>query len=1000
MADYDAYIDANIDRWNDELDEFLRIPSISTDPAFAGDVVRCAEWLAGHLADAGVPDCEVIETAGHPIVVGERLVSADAPTLLIYGHYDVQPSEPDDLWTTPPFEPSRRDGRVYARGSVDDKGQVHMHVKALETWLSNGSGSGLNLKFVIEGEEEVGSAQLGPFLTDNTDRLACDAILISDTTMFSPTLPCITVGLRGIVYTEINVTGPAHDLHSGSYGGAVVNPANALASILAGLKDERGAATVPGFYDAVRPITDREKADLARLPMDEEAMRADVGATELGGEAGFTTLERLWYRPTLDVNGPPERLDRRRVQDRAPRQGDGEGLDAARPRPGSGYGGRGVRGAGSRADPGRRDGRGDALSRRRSVGRRPRPPRLRRGGRGPGGRIRFAAGDDPRGRVDPDHPDVRRDVRGAGAAGGVRAPGVERARARRVDRRGRVPQGRRRPREPLCGDRRAVAVGCGGGAGPSQRDPVGSAGAPVWPGGPATPTPPQVLQYRGGIMGRSSKESLSRREFVHLGAVGGAFLGVPALGAVPTLRSPGTGWLTAALEGAGRLLEPAEVAAAAAAWIRSHARETAAGLTWPRVPGEDEGGDVGLYHGSPGVILFLLELHGRTGDARALEDAARGASELVAVLESGSPIEPGLYSGLAGMAFTLDLTAASTGEPRFARAAEACVERIIETARDTGHGVAWYRDDVANASSDIVSGASGIGLTLLDYAARHDHAGAAEIAVAAARHLATLGEAAPGGLKWRMMPSFERLMPNFSHGTAGVATLLARAAAVSGDDRLLEAAIEGARYLEGIAVCDDGGCRVFHHEPEGEDLFYLSWCHGPAGTARLFYQLSETTGDPGWLEWVHRGARGIQSFGVPETRSPGYWNNISQCCGDCGVGEFFIALHAMTGDDAHLEYAGWIADYVQGRSDAAGSDGADTGGRDPEDPGAARRADLALTGSWTQAEHRVRPELLEAQTGWMQGAAGVGAFFLHLDARRAGESPLVTLPDTPWAAAL
>jgi acetylornithine deacetylase/succinyl-diaminopimelate desuccinylase-like protein len=303
MSDFSDYIDANLDRFHAELDDFLRIPSISTDPERAADVASCAAWLADHLRAAGVPDVEVVETAGHPIVVGARLVDPDAPTLLVYGHYDVQPSEPDDLWTTPPFQPSRRDGRLYARGSVDDKGQVHMHVKALETRLGTNAGVGLNLKFVLEGEEEVGSAHLGKFLAANAERLACDAVLISDTTMFSPDLPCITTGLRGIVYTEVNVRGASHDLHSGSYGGAVVNPANALAQILAGLKDANGSATVPGFYDPVRPISDREKADLERLPMDEEAMRVDVGATELGGEAGFTTLERLWYRPTLDVNG-------------------------------------------------------------------------------------------------------------------------------------------------------------------------------------------------------------------------------------------------------------------------------------------------------------------------------------------------------------------------------------------------------------------------------------------------------------------------------------------------------------------------------------------------------------------------------------------------------------------------------------------------------------------------------------------------------------------------
>jgi len=302
MSDFADYIDARIDRFRDELDEFLRIPSISTDAERAGDVRRCAEWVATHLEAAGIDEVEVIDTAGHPIVVGQRIVDADAPTLLVYGHYDVQPSEPDDLWTSPPFEPAVRDGRLYARGSADDKGQVHMHVKAVETRLGTG-GLPTNLKLVIEGEEEVGSEHLGGFLREQAGRLSCDAVVISDTTMFASDLPCITMGLRGIVYMEVNVYGPAHDLHSGSYGGAVVNPANALAAILAGLRDDRGRATLPGYYDAVRDITDREKADLARLPFDAEALSADIGASELGGEEGYSTLERLWYRPTLDVNG-------------------------------------------------------------------------------------------------------------------------------------------------------------------------------------------------------------------------------------------------------------------------------------------------------------------------------------------------------------------------------------------------------------------------------------------------------------------------------------------------------------------------------------------------------------------------------------------------------------------------------------------------------------------------------------------------------------------------
>jgi len=303
MPDLTAYIDGQISRFQKELCDFLRIPSISTNPSHAGEVRKCAEWVASHLHAAGIEKSEVIETDGHPIVLGEHRVGEDAPTVLVYGHYDVQPSEPDDLWTSPPFEPTVRDGRLFARGSVDDKGQVHMHLKAIEARLASNVDMPVNLKLVIEGEEEVGSKHLGAFLDKNAERLACDAVLISDTGMFSPDLPCITTGLRGIVYTEINVYGPASDLHSGSYGGAVVNPANALATIIDGLKDDGGQATVPGYYDSVRPITERERADLVRLPMDEETLRETVGAVALGGEVGFSALERMWYRPTLDVNG-------------------------------------------------------------------------------------------------------------------------------------------------------------------------------------------------------------------------------------------------------------------------------------------------------------------------------------------------------------------------------------------------------------------------------------------------------------------------------------------------------------------------------------------------------------------------------------------------------------------------------------------------------------------------------------------------------------------------
>lgn len=293
----------NRERFEEELRDFLRIPSVSTESRFQGEVRRCADWLRNHLEEAGLEEAEVIPTEGNPIVLAEHRAGEKAPTLLIYGHYDVQPSDPDHLWTSPPFEPETREGRLYARGAVDDKGQVHMHVKALESRLATGTGVPANVKLVLEGEEEVGSQHLVGFLDEQGDRLACDAVVISDTTMFAPDIPCITTGLRGIAYLEVIVRGPNRDLHSGSYGGAVANPANALAGMLAGLKDEDGRVTIPGFYDRVRPVSESEREALRRLPFEEEELRRDLGVSTLAGEAGYGTLERLWYRPTLDVNG-------------------------------------------------------------------------------------------------------------------------------------------------------------------------------------------------------------------------------------------------------------------------------------------------------------------------------------------------------------------------------------------------------------------------------------------------------------------------------------------------------------------------------------------------------------------------------------------------------------------------------------------------------------------------------------------------------------------------
>jgi acetylornithine deacetylase/succinyl-diaminopimelate desuccinylase-like protein len=301
--DIDAYLDANAARIRDELFDFLRIPSVSARSEHAGDMRRAAEWLRTSLADAGLR-AEVIDTAGHPVVLGEwRDAGPGRPTVLVYGHYDVQPAEPLELWESPPFEPTVRDGKLFARGSVDDKGQLFLHVKAIEAHLRVRGTLPVNVIVLAEGEEEVGSAHLEAFVRTHRERLACDAVVISDSTMFAPGQPSILSSLRGLAYCQIDVQGPAGDLHSGMYGGAVVNPAMALARILATFHDDQGRVAIPGFYDTVRPFPDAVRAGMRDLPFDEEAFRHEVGPPALGGEAGYTVLERLWTRPTCEING-------------------------------------------------------------------------------------------------------------------------------------------------------------------------------------------------------------------------------------------------------------------------------------------------------------------------------------------------------------------------------------------------------------------------------------------------------------------------------------------------------------------------------------------------------------------------------------------------------------------------------------------------------------------------------------------------------------------------
>ncbi|MGC3969839.1 MAG: dipeptidase [Pirellulales bacterium] len=301
-AAVDKYLADNAAAFEDQLCQLLRIPSVSAQSTHKSDIRAAAEWVAGQFRGMGMK-AEICETPGHPIVYAEICQAPGATTVLVYGHYDVQPPDPLDLWETPPFEPTRRNGNLYARGATDDKGQMFTHVKSAEAWLKTEGKLPINLKFLIEGEEEVGSEHLDDFIKQNSEKLKCDVCVISDTSQFGPGLPAITYGLRGISYFELKLQGPDRDLHSGVFGGAVVNPANALVKMLTALVDDQGRVQVPGFYDDVTPLTDRERQEFATLPYDEAEFRSSIGVKELNGEAGFTNIERRWARPTCDVNG-------------------------------------------------------------------------------------------------------------------------------------------------------------------------------------------------------------------------------------------------------------------------------------------------------------------------------------------------------------------------------------------------------------------------------------------------------------------------------------------------------------------------------------------------------------------------------------------------------------------------------------------------------------------------------------------------------------------------
>ncbi|MEO6445050.1 MAG: lanthionine synthetase LanC family protein [Gemmatimonadaceae bacterium] len=412
-------------------------------------------------------------------------------------------------------------------------------------------------------------------------------------------------------------------------------------------------------------------------------------------------------------------------------------------------------------------------------------------------------------------------------------------------------------------------------------------------------------------------------------------------------------------------------------WIARSAMRDGGGLTWPADPVDPASVQNNLYSGSPGVVLFYLELHHATGDDVFLSHARAGADYLMASLPTEAAglgdDGAGLYTGVAGVTYVLEMVRRATGDARYAAGVARGVKLLRDSLVPMGQGASW------NPSTDIISGTGGI-LLLLAWLDRSgsDWSSWRRDAGRAGERLLEVATPEHGGLKWSISDSVPRRYPNFSHGTAGVSYVLATLYKETGDRRYLDAALAGERYLRTIAtVTPNDGLKILHSEPGGEQLFYLSWCHGPAGTARLYQRLADVTGDAAWRANIGRLAQGIIDSGVPE-RHPdrsGYWNNISQCCGNCGISEFFLGLHQSTGDARHLTFARRVVDNTLARATEDG-DGL----------------------QWIQAEHRVRPELLIAQTGLMQGAAGVGLALLHLDGTMEKRRALVSLPDTPrWS---
>ncbi|HEV8486894.1 MAG TPA: lanthionine synthetase LanC family protein [Blastocatellia bacterium] len=408
-----------------------------------------------------------------------------------------------------------------------------------------------------------------------------------------------------------------------------------------------------------------------------------------------------------------------------------------------------------------------------------------------------------------------------------------------------------------------------------------------------------------------------------------------------------------------------EAALQAARWIRASTIQAGQGAVWPADPRDAKSVNDTLYAGTPGVVLFFIEAYRSTGDQSFLKDARAGADHL---LEAFPSIKAsGLYEGIAGVGFALMEAFKATKDSRYRRGALRCARLVGERARKAGNGIDW--DD----TTDIIAGGAGIGLFLLSAARELNEPAFRELAIRDAYRLIELGRSEKNGLKWAMNPTFARLMPNFSHGTAGIAYFLATLYQQTRKKEFLDAALAGARYLESVARTDGDICLIFHNEPDGKDLYYLGWCHGPVGTARLFYRLYQVTGNREWMRWVSRAARGIMTSGIPEMQTAGFWNNVSQCCGSAGVAQFFLDLYRVTHRRDYLDFSKRVTAQVLAKA--------------TQDQDGIR---------WIQAEHRVKPDLLVAQTGYMQGAAGIGMLLLHLDQLHNRKRRSIRFPDSPF----